>query len=117
MLITSPIIIKTIEGGIICPKVPLAAIVPVANFLEYPYFIIIGRDITLIITTLAPTIPVLAARTAPTATVLTASPPLIFPKSSPTETKRFSAILLFSKTSPMKIKRGTAIRVKFCIIP
>ncbi len=115
--ITAPRIIKTILGGINCPSVPLAAITPLASFGEYLCLSITGRDIIVIITTLAPTIPVDAARIAPTITIAMASPPLIEPKSSPMDSSIFSAILLFSKINPIKINKGTAISVKFCIIP
>ena len=65
----------TIEGGIICPSVPEAEITPVANSGEYLFLSIVGKDNKPIVTTVAPTIPVDAAKKAPTTTTDTAKPP------------------------------------------
>ena len=73
--------INTIEGGIICPSVPEAAIVPVARPCEYLFFNIAGNEINPIATTVAPTIPVVAASNAPTKTTDIPRPPLTLPKS------------------------------------
>ena len=59
----------------ICPKVPDAAIVPVANDGEYLLRIIEGRDISPMATTVAPTMPVVAAKRAPTKTTEIPNPP------------------------------------------
>ena len=104
-------IIRTIEGGIICPKVPDAAIVPVARGAEYLFRSIAGKDINPIATTVAPTIPVVAANNAPTNTTEIPSPPLTGPKSWAIVTRRSSAILDLWSIRPMKINKGIAIRV------
>ena len=85
-------IIKTIEGGIICPSVPDAQIVPVARDGEYLFRIIEGREISPIATTVAPTIPVVAAKSAPTNTTEMPSPPGTGPKSPAIVISRSSAI-------------------------
>ena len=57
----SAIITNIIEGGIKIPKVPEAAIVPVDNDLSYFLSNITGNAKSVIITTEAPIIPVVAA--------------------------------------------------------
>ena len=109
--------IKMIDGGIIWPRVPLAATVPDAKPLSYPALSIRGKAITLIITTEADTIPVEAASIAPTRTTLIAKPPLTSRNNALIETSNFSAIFDFSRTKPIAIKSGTAIRVVLLIIP
>ena len=76
----------------------------------------IGREITPIATTLAPTTPVDAASKAPIKTVLTANPPLTFPKRTPIDSSNLVARSDFCKTIPIYIKSGTAIRILFVII-
>ena len=68
-------------------------------------------------TTEAETIPVEAAKSAPTRTTLTAKPPLVERKSALMETKSFSAICDFSKISPIAINKGTAMRVVLDMMP
>jgi hypothetical protein len=105
------------DGGIICPKVPLEAIVPHARLLLYPAFSMRGSVITVIITTEAETIPVEAAKIAPTKTTLTPSPPLTLLNIALIEMRSFSAMPDFSSINPIAIKRGTAISVELLIIP
>ena len=62
----SAIIIKTIDGGIICPSVPDEQTIPLARLLSYLLFNIVGNEIKPIAITVAPTIPVVAASNAPT---------------------------------------------------
>ena len=54
------------DGGMIWPNVPVEATRPAEKLFSYPWLIRIGRDISPIVTTVAPTIPVLAAKRAPT---------------------------------------------------
>src|SRR6266511_3238814 len=62
--------------------------------------------------TLAPTIPVEAARIAPTTTTEIAMPPLSFPKTSAMVSSSSSASPDFSRATPMKTKSGTARNVR-----
>ena len=75
----------------ICPSVPAAHIVPQPSAWSYLYFSMTGKLITPIATTLAPTTPVEAARSAPTKIVLIAIPPRISPKSIPMLSSSLSA--------------------------
>ena len=70
-----------------------------------------GSDISPIATTVAPTIPVVAARSAPTKMTETPKPPGIGPNSCAIRTSRSSAIFDFSSMIPMNIKSGIAIKV------
>ena len=63
------------------------------------------------VTTVAPTMPVLAARSAPTKITDIPNPPRIGPKSVPMFSNRSSAIRDFSSITPMKTKSGTAIKI------
>ena len=101
---------STILGGIICPSVPEAAIVPVDNSGWYPRFSIVGRLSSPMVTTVAPTIPVDAPSSAPTTTTEIASPPLSRPNSSAIVSSSSSARPDFSSITPMYTNRGTAIR-------
>ena len=67
--------------------------------------------------TLAPTIPVEAARMAPTTTTEIAMPPRRRPKSRAMVSSSSSASPDFSSATPMKTKSGTASKVKFVIVP
>ena len=60
------------------------------------------------VTTLAPTIPVLAPINAPTNTTDMAKPPLVFLYNIFIAINNSSAIFVFSKTKPIKINNGTA---------
>ena len=70
-----------------------------------------GSEISPIATTVAPTIPVVAASRAPTKTTAMPSPPGIGPNNWAMVTSRSSATLDRSSMIPMKMKRGMAIRV------
>jgi len=77
----------------------------------------IGKDIKPIVTTVAPTIPVLAASSAPTTIIEILSPPLIFLKAKAIFSSILDAMPDLSKTVPIKINKGTARRVTLFIIP
>ena len=66
--------------------------------------------------TLAPTIPVVAARSAPTKTVLIATPPRIPPNKNAIDSRSLSAKRVFCEIIPIKIKSGTEIKILFSII-
>jgi hypothetical protein len=63
------------EGGMICPRVPAAATVPVDSSGRYPCRSMVGTASSPMVTTVAPTMPVEAPSNAPTTTALMASPP------------------------------------------
>ena len=77
----------------------------------------VGRQSTPIVTTVAPTMPVLAASSVPTITTENARPPRIPPNSSPSVSRRSSAIFVRSSTSPMNTNSGTATSVSLFIVP
>ncbi len=77
----------------------------------------VGSEIIPMVMTLAPTMPVEAARMAPTTTTEMAMPPRRCPKSSAMVSSSSSAMPDFSRTTPMKTNRGTASSVKFVIVP
>src|SRR5882724_1043398 len=77
----------------------------------------VGSEISPMVITLAPTMPVEAARIAPTTTTEMAMPPRRRPKSSAIVSSSSSASPDFSSATPMKTKRGTARRVKFVMVP
>ena len=104
---TLPNRISTTDGGMIWPSVPEPAMIPVANFGEYPDFNMIGKLINPIVMTVAPTIPVDAANIVPTKTTDIANPPLILPNNRLMVTSKPSAMPDFSSTKPMKINIGT----------
>ena len=76
-----------------------------------------GNDMSPIVTTVAPTIPVLAARRAPTTIIEILKPPLIFLNAKAIFANIFAAIPDLSRMVPIKINRGTARRVTLFIIP
>ena len=76
-----------------------------------------GNEINPMAITVAPTMPVLAARRAPTMTTERPNPLFIRPKSLAIEVNRSSATLDFSMMTPMKIKSGTAIKVALVMTP
>ena len=78
------------------PRVPDAHIVPDDNSGEYPFFCIEGSASNPIVTTVAPTIPVLAANNIPIKVTAIASPPLKPENKLDKLIRRFSAILDFS---------------------
>jgi hypothetical protein len=69
------------------------------------------------VTTVAPTIPVLAANNVPTITTEMPRPPFTLWNKDDIDSKRFSAILDFSNITPIKINIGIAISVSFVIMP
>ena len=72
---------------------------------------------TAMVTTDAPTTPVVAANKAPTITTEIARPPLTRPNSLPIVSSNCSAMPDFSRITPMKTKSGTANKVKLVIMP
>ena len=101
-LASVPRIMITIDGGIICPSVPDAEMTPVANCGEYLFRSMVGNDSSPIVTTVAPTIPVEAARKAPTTTTDTARPPGRPPKTRAMDVSRSFAIFDFSSVIPIR---------------
>ncbi len=67
-------------------------------------------------TTLAPTTPVDAAKSAPIRTVLTASPPLTLPKRTPIDSSSLVASSDFCRIIPININSGTAMRILFVMM-
>ena len=94
----------------ICPKVPDAAITPVESSGEYPFLSMVGRESKPIVTTVAPTMPVDAAKNAPTTTTETAKPPGKGPKTLAMVVSRSFAILDLSSVMPIKTNIKTASR-------
>ena len=76
-----------------------------------------GRAITAIVTTEAPTTPVVAAKRAPTNTTEMARPPRTRPNKRPIVSSSSSARPDFSRITPIKINKGTANSVKLVIMP
>ena len=99
---------STIDGGMIWPSVPDVAITPVESSLEYPARSMVGREISPMVTTVAPTIPVEAASRAPTSTTDTARPPGMPPNRRPMEVSSSSAIFERSSAIPIRTNSGTA---------
>ena len=77
----------------------------------------IGKEISPMAITVAPTIPVLAAIIAPIMITDTARLPLKPPKTSAILLNKSSARLDFSNSIPMKINRGTATKFVLVISP
>ena len=69
------------------------------------------------VTTVAPTIPVLAANKAPTAIIEILRPPLIFLKARAMFSSIFAATPDLSRIVPININNGTANKVTLFIIP
>ena len=69
------------------------------------------------VTTVAPTIPVLAASSIPTIVTEMPSPPRNWPNKRLRLSRRLSAILARSSVMPMKTNSGTAINVWLFMIP
>src|SRR3546814_6852783 len=84
---------RTMEGGMICPRVPEAQIVPHAILGSYPALSIEGSDSSPMVTTVAPTMPVDAASSMPTMTTERPRPPRSLPNSKPIVSSSCSAIL------------------------
>ena len=77
----------------------------------------LGNEISPIVTTVAPTMPVLAANNMPTITTDNAKPPGMPRINKAMLCNRVSAILDFSSNTPIITNSGTAIKVMFCIMP
>ena len=98
----------TIEGGIIWPSVPEAEITPVANSGEYLFLSIVGNDNKPIVTTVAPTIPVDAAKNAPTTTTETAKPPGKWPNTLAIVVNNSPAIFYETMLSKFALSQGVS---------
>jgi hypothetical protein len=77
----------------------------------------LGSAISPMVTTVAPTMPVEAASSAPTIDTEIASPPGIAPNTRPIASSSSSAIFERSSMIPMKTKRGIAISTSLVIVP
>ena len=77
----------------------------------------LGRDSSPMVTTVAPTIPVLAASSAPTATTEMPRPPRSPAKTRPMLSSSSSATRDFSSTTPIMMNSGTAISVTLDRVP
>ena len=113
----SPSRTSAIDGGMIWPRVPVAQMSPVASFGSYPARNIEGSARTPIVTTVAPTIPVLAAKSAPTMMTAMPNPPVRLPKAFAIAVSSSSAILARSSVTPIKINKGTATSVSLVMVP
>ena len=71
----------------------------------------VGNDNNPMVTTVAPTMPVLAANSIPTKVTEIAKPTLNRPNSIAIALSKFSAIFERSSIAPIKIKSGTANKV------
>ena len=76
-----------------------------------------GSAKTPIVTTVAPTMPVLAARRAPTTITEMPRPPVLFPRPLAIADKSSSAILARSSVTPIRINNGTATSVSLVMVP
>jgi hypothetical protein len=77
----------------------------------------VGSDSRPMVTTVAPTMPVLAASSMPTTVTEMPSPPRMGPNSSDMVSSRFSATLERSSITPMNTNSGTAISVSLVMTP
>ena len=114
---TSPSKTKHIEGGMIWPRVPVAQSVPQANEGRYPAFSIVGKDKMPMVTTVAPTMPVLAASNIPTRITAMPKPPGSRPNTNSMFFSKSSAMRDFSSIEPINTNRGTANKFWFTRIP
>ena len=76
-----------------------------------------GSEIMAMVTTVAPTMPVEAARSAPTTITETASPPRSPPKSRAISSSSSSAIRERSRITPMRTNMGMAISTSLVMMP
>ena len=98
-------------GGMICPSVPEAQITPQASPRSYPRRSMPGRVSRPSVTTVAPTMPVVAPISTPTRMMPMPSPPRKLPAASPMTSISSSASLDFSSITPMNTKSGMASSV------
>ncbi|MEJ2384228.1 MAG: hypothetical protein P8Y54_07485 [Xanthomonadales bacterium] len=78
---------------------------------------IVGSEISPMVTTVAPTIPVLAAISAPTTTTARPSPPGMPRMICASECSNWSASFDRSSMTPMNTNTGTAISVSLVMMP
>ncbi len=71
----------------------------------------VGKDSSPMVTTVAPTMPVLAASNMPTSTTEIARPPLKLPNNRDMVVSNSSAIFERSSMTPIKTNSGTAIKI------
>ena len=69
------------------------------------------------VTTVAPTMPVLAASSIPTSTTEMARPPRKRPSNAAMLSRSSSATRDFSRITPIRMNRGTAISVTLLMVP
>ena len=105
------------DGGINMPNVPEAAMVPVARGRLYFWSRITGNASNVIITTLAPIMPVVAAIITPKNTTAKAKPPGTRRNNNCRVFNRSRAMPLFSIIVPMKINIGMATKVRLLTMP
>ncbi len=108
---------RMIDGGMIWPSVPDAQIVPVEISGEYLRRSIVGNDNRPIVTTVAPTIPVLAASNIPTSVTEMPRPPRKVPNRPLRVSSSSSAMRALSRVTPINTNKGTATRVSLFIMP
>ena len=101
----------------IWPSVPAAQIVPVETAGSYPRRNMVGREMRPMVTTVAPTMPVLAAIIAPTITTAMPRPPGVPRINWARDCSNWSASFDRSSITPMNTKTGTAIRVSLVMMP
>ena len=77
----------------------------------------VGRLIRPIVTTVAPTMPVDAASSAPTSSTAITSPPGLRPNRPATDSSKASARRERSSITPMKMNSGTATSVSLPMTP
>ena len=104
------------DGGITWPSVPEAAMVPVARRTSYPCRSMVGSAISVMVITVAPTIPVEAASRVPTRITAKPSPPRTPASRRLAMLSRSSATRERSRITPISTNRGTAISVWLCMI-
>ena len=114
---TSPSMTRIIDGGMIWPSVPDAQIVPADTSGEYPRRNIVGSESRPMVTTVAPTIPVLAANSIPTRVTDMPKPPRRLPNSPLRVSSRSSAIRARSSVTPINTNKGTATSVWLFMMP
>ena len=108
---------STMLGGMIWPSVPEAQMMPVETAGEYARLSMAGSEMSPMVTTVAPTMPVEAANRPPTRQTEIPSPPPKLPQSWAMVSSRSSAIFERSSTTPIKTNSGTAIRVSLDMMP
>src|SRR5690606_36424675 len=100
-----------------CASVPEAQTVPTIRSGLYPARRMAGTLISASVATVAATMPVAAARRAPTTSTELAGPPLTLPKSRAPVSSSCSAHFDRSRRTPMNTNKGSAISSSLVIMP